>query len=129
VTLPSFGTEPRELDPACLYQNSLVIECALSELAGGDSRTFTWKHGALQPGDYTVSAELMEATPEDIDSRPGNGIKIEDDYAEIVVPVQVGSGVNEIPTLSTVGIWAMVLLLVALGVLMLKRGVARRATS
>ncbi len=129
VSLPSFGTEPTELDPACEYRMGSVIECSLPELAGGDSVSFTWKHAALQLGDYTVSAELMTATPEDLDSTPANGVKIEDDYAEIVVSVAGSPGVHDIPTLSTFGILAMVVLLVALGVLFLKRGAAKRATS
>ena len=73
-------------------------------------------------GDYTVSAELMTATPEDIDSTPGNGVKAEDDYAEVTVTAATGGAVHDIPTLSTAGISAMVLLLLALGVFVLRRG-------
>jgi uncharacterized repeat protein (TIGR01451 family) len=128
VSLPSFGTEPTELDPACEYTSGAEIECTLSELTGGQSVFLAWKQAALQFGDYTVSAELIEATPEDVDSTPGNGVKTEDDYAEIVVSVSVAPELHEIPTLSSVGISVMVVLLVCLGVVFLKRGATRRAT-
>ncbi|MFP5288013.1 MAG: hypothetical protein ACLGI9_19910, partial [Thermoanaerobaculia bacterium] len=128
VSLPGFGTEPTELDPSCVYLSGAVLECTLPELRGGESVVFAWKHAALEFGDYTVSAELMEASPEDLDSIPGNGVKTEDDQAEIVVSVAAVPRLHEIPTLSSVGISVMVVLLVGLGVLFLRRGAARRAT-
>ncbi len=131
VSLPSFGTEPTELDPACEMQSAVEIECSLAQLAGGESVAFLWKHrAALETGSYTVTAELVEASPEDVDSVPGNGIEAEDDYAEIALLVSQGpGGPHEIPTLSEIGLAAMALLLVALGVLFLRRGAARRAAS
>jgi len=129
VALPSFGTEPMELDPSCVSLSATAIECSVSELAGGGSVQFTWTQAALQVGSYLASAELMEASPEDVDSTPGNGIKSEDDYAEVEVSVPVVPGVHDIPTLSTVGISAMVILLVAFGVVVLKRGATRRPSS
>jgi hypothetical protein len=125
VSLPLFGTDPTELDPACQFRGGAVIECSLSQLAGGESVSFTWKHAPQKLGSYAISAELMEATPEDVDSTPGNGIRTEDDYAEVKVAVSVGR-VHEIPTLSTVGITVMALLLVVLGILLVRRGAARR---
>jgi len=125
VALPGFGTEPTELDPACQNPGGVVIECTLAQLAGGGSVSFTWKQVAFQAGDYTVSAELMAATPEDVDSTPGNGVRTEDDYAEVTVTASAEPAVHEIPTLSTVGISVMTLLLVALGVVFVRRGRAR----
>ncbi len=85
----------------------------------------SWKHAAFQVGDYAVTAELMAATPEDVDSTPGNGVDTEDDFAQIGVSVSNAPAMHDIPTLSTVGISVMVLLLVALGVVFLRRGGAR----
>jgi large repetitive protein len=127
VSLPSFGTEPTELDPACQNPGGAVLECSVAELAGGASASFTWRQPAFQTGDYTVSAELMEAAPEDVDSVPGNGSRTEDDYAEVTVVVSAEQEVHDIPTLSTVGLTAMVLLLVALGVVAMRRGAYRSA--
>jgi hypothetical protein len=96
-------------------------------LAGGGLVQLTWKQAAFRVGEYTVSAEVTEATPEDIDSTPGNGVKTEDDYAEVSVSVSADPGVHDIPTLSTVGISVMVLLLVTLAVVFLRRGSVRSA--
>lgn len=123
VALPGFGPEPTELDPACESPNGRVIECRLPHLAGGESVQFTWKHAALRGGEHTVTAELMAATPEDLDSVPGNGELTEDDYAEVSVSVSSGPEVlHDVPTLSSVGLCAMVLLLLALGVAFVRRG-------
>jgi uncharacterized repeat protein (TIGR01451 family) len=122
VALPGFGTEPTELDPACQSPEGVVIECALPQLAGGATVQFTWKQAAFQVGDYTVLAELMAATPEDVDSTPGNGVRTEDDYDEVTVSASTSTTVHDIPTLSAAGISVMVLLLVALGVFVLRRG-------
>ena len=123
VALPSFGPEPTELDPACQNLDGRFIECRLPQLAGGESVQFTWKHAALRVGEYTVSAELMAATPEDVDSVTGNGELTEDDYAEVSVSVSSGPEVlHDVPTLSSVGLCAMVLLLLALGVAFVRRG-------
>ena len=74
VSLPSFGTEPTELDPACHRSGGgAVLECSVSHLAGSASVSFSWKQFARQAGAYTVAAELIEATPDDVDSVPGNG--------------------------------------------------------
>jgi len=127
VSLPSFGTEPTELDPACQNPGGAVLECSVAELAGGASASFTWRQPAFQTGDYTLSAELMEATPEDVDSVPGNGVKTEDDYAEVAVVVSAEPEVHDIPTLSEVGLSLMVLLLLAMGIVFMRRGGARSA--
>ncbi len=128
VSLPSFGTEPTEFDPACHRSGGgAVLECSVSHLAGSASVSFSWKQFARQAGAYTVAAELIEATPDDVDSVPGNGAHNEDDYAEVNVSVSGGPGPHEIPTLSSVGISVMVSLLVALGVVFLKRRAPRGA--
>jgi uncharacterized repeat protein (TIGR01451 family) len=122
VSLPSFGTEPTELDPACQNPGGVVIECSVAELPGGASRSFTWKQAAFQTGNYTVSAELMEARPDDIDSTPGNGLRTEDDFAEVAVVVTMVAGVHDIPTLTDVGVWLMAFLMVGLSMAAIKRG-------
>ena len=129
VTLPSFGTEPTEFDPACQNPTGVALECSLAVLAGGASASFTWRQPASQAGEYTVSAELMEATPEDVDSVPANGVMTEDDFAEVMVVVSTEPEVHEIPTLSEMGLLLMVLLLVAMGVVFMRRGGARRVAS
>jgi uncharacterized repeat protein (TIGR01451 family) len=126
VSLPSFGTQPTGLDPACRISDE-TLECSIPLLAGGGLVQLTWKQAAFQVGEHIVSAEVTEATPEDIDSTPGNGVKTEDDYAEVAVSVSANPGVHDIPTLSTVGISVMVLLLVTLAVVFLRRGSARTA--
>ena len=126
VSLPSFGTQPTGLDPACRISDE-TLECSIPQLAGGGLVQLTWKQAAFQVGEYTISAEITEATPEDIDSTPGNGVKTEDDYAEVSVSVSADPGVHDIPTLSTVGISVMVLLLVTLAVVFLRRGSVRSA--
>jgi uncharacterized repeat protein (TIGR01451 family) len=125
VTLPSFGSDPTDLDSACLNPGEGSIECSVSQLAGGASVAFSWKQAARQTGSYTVSAELLAATPEDIDSVPGNGVHTEDDYAEVDVSVSSGPELHEIPTLSSVGISVLAVLLAALGLGFLKRRAVR----
>jgi uncharacterized repeat protein (TIGR01451 family) len=127
VSLPSFGTQPTELDPACRISDETSLECSVPQLSEGGFVQLTWKQPAFQVGDYTVSAELMDASPEDVDSTPGNGVKTEDDYAQVSVSASVAAGIHDIPTLSTVGISVMTLLLVTLAVVFLRRGGARRA--
>ncbi len=127
VMLPSFGTEPTALDPACQSPEGTAIECSLPQLSAGASVQLTWKHAAFQVGDYTVSAELMTATPEDVDSRPGNGVETEDDFARVAVSVSNDPAMHDIPTLSTVGISVMVVLLIAFAVVFLRRGNLRSA--
>ena len=73
-----------------------------------------------------MAAELIEATPEDVDSVPGNGVHTEDDYAEVAVSVSGGPAPHDIPTLSSVRISVLVSLLVAFGVIFLKRRTPRR---
>jgi uncharacterized repeat protein (TIGR01451 family) len=127
VSLPSFWTQPTELDPACRISDETGLECSIPQLAGGGLVQLTWKQPAFQVGEYIVSAEVTEATPEDVDSTPGNGVKTEDDYAEVSASASANPGVHDIPTLSTVGISIMVLLLVILAVVFLRRGSARTA--
>jgi uncharacterized repeat protein (TIGR01451 family) len=126
VPLPSFGTAPTEIDPACQRSGGGgVLECSLAQLAGGASVSFRWKQAAREAGTYTVAAEIIEATPEDVDSVPGNGVHTEDDYAEVAVSVSGGPGPHDIPTLSSVGMSVLVFLLVAFGVIFLKRRAPR----
>jgi uncharacterized repeat protein (TIGR01451 family) len=125
IALPSFGTQPTNLDPACRNPGGTVIDCSLDVLAGGGSVSLTWKQAAFQTGDYTVSAELTEARPEDVDSIPGNHVRTEDDFAEVSVTASAEPVVHDVPTLTELGVCLMAALLVGLSIAAIRRGLPR----
>jgi len=110
ITLPPFGTSPSSLDPRCRPIAGNGLECSLDTLAPHSDVAFSWTQGALAAGSYTVVADLSAASPDDVDSTPGNDVPTEDDHAEATVEV-IASSIQDIPTLGSFSLVGLAVLL------------------